>query len=214
MIKAIIFDIGNVVWSYEIPCQQFHHYLAGLLKISSEAYEQKYLEVYQDFETDSLNLLDWCRSINPEIGANQIKFGLKKFLSPTIIKKYSNQQVISLIKILRNKFSIGSLSNGENYFIPYVYHSLDNLFHFQIISSQVGLRKPDPRIYQKIFGKVNCLPKEVVFFDDKPENIDGAQKLGINAYLFTGYNQLFSDLSSHLPGEIISILPTPTAHTR
>ncbi|MFA5828471.1 MAG: HAD-IA family hydrolase [Candidatus Shapirobacteria bacterium] len=214
MIKTIVFDVGNVIWDYEVPCQRFHVNLAKFLNITPATYRREYEKVYQDFETDQLRLLSWCRTFNPNVSQKQLDDILSKFLSPTIYKKYLNRDVVNLIKKLKPYYSLGYLSNGENYYIPYIYRPLNHLFQFHIISCLVGIRKPAPLIYQEIFKYVNCHPNEVIFIDDKPENIAGAKDLGINALLFIGYSQLFSDLSQYLPKEIISTLPAPTVHTK
>jgi len=214
MIKTIVFDIGNVVWNYEPPCLPFHNNLAKLLDISPETYKQEYFKVYQAFETDNLRLLSWCQRFNPKINQDQINALLHQFLSPATHKKYLNQDVVNLIKNLKCNYTIGYLSNGENYFIPFVYHPLDYLFHFQLISSQIGFRKPGPLAYREIFKHVNCQPQEVVYIDDKQENIIGAKNIGLNAILFTGYQPLLADLSLYLPKKDIFISPTPTVHTK
>lgn len=214
MIKTIVFDIGNVVWNYESPCQRFHDNLASLLNLTPQVYKQEYLHVYHQFETNHRTLLSWCQTFNPKIDQLQLDSLLSCFLSPDIIQKYLNHDVVGLIKNLKKTNTVGYLSNGENYFIPYVYHPLDPFFHFGIVSAQVGLRKPNPLIYQEIFKHVDCKPNEVVFIDDKPENITGSKNLNINALLFTGYNQLLKDLSLYLPKNILLNAPTPTAHTK
>jgi len=199
MIKTIVFDIGNVVWNYEPPFLPFHHNLALLLNISSQTYQQEYLRVYQKFQTNHLRLLSWCQMFNPKIDQELLDDLLSRFLSPDIIQKYLNHDVVNLIQNLKKTHIVGYLSNGENYLIPYVYRHLDPFFHFGIVSSQVGLRKPDPLIYQEIFKYTDCQHGEVVFVDDKSENITSVKNLGINSILFTDYKQLLADLSLYLP---------------
>jgi len=214
MIKTIVFDIGDVVWNYQVPCRALHDNFAKLLRLTPDAYRQEYLKVYRDFETDKKQLLSWCQSFVSEATQKEIDDILLRFLSPTIFDKYLNHNVVDLIKKLKNIYTVGYLSNGENYFIPYVYRPLDPLFHFCLVSSRISLRKPDPLSYQEIYKHVDCLPKEIVFVDDKPENIAGAQSLGINSILFTDHEKLLHDLSSYLPVEVASILPAPTVRTK
>jgi HAD superfamily hydrolase (TIGR01509 family) len=52
-----------------------------------------------------------------------------------------------------------------------------------IYSYEVGLAKPDPRVYQLLCDRLSVSPGEVVFLADRPENVDGACEVGIHALL-------------------------------
>lgn len=53
-----------------------------------------------------------------------------------------------------------------------------------IVSYQVGLKKPDRKIYEILIDKYNINPSSAVFYDDKPENIQAAKEVGLNAVIF------------------------------
>lgn len=53
-----------------------------------------------------------------------------------------------------------------------------------IVSYQVGLKKPDRKIYEILIDKYNINPSSAVFYDDKPENIQAAKEVGLNAVVF------------------------------
>ena len=48
----------------------------------------------------------------------------------------------------------------------------------------LGLLKPDPRIYESMREKLGCAFGEILFIDDKPANVEAAKALGINALVF------------------------------
>ena len=60
---------------------------------------------------------------------------------------------------------------------------LDN-FEVQIWSCEHGIIKPDPAIYQLCLKQLNCEPRRVLFFDDRPRNVEAAQASGMEAYVF------------------------------
>lgn len=60
---------------------------------------------------------------------------------------------------------------------------LDELFDDVVDSSDVGLRKPDPRIYQLSLDRLGVRADRAVFIDDAPGNVDAATLLGIAAVL-------------------------------
>ncbi len=52
-------------------------------------------------------------------------------------------------------------------------------------SSEVGVRKPDPRVFEVTAERLGCRPEELLFFDDTPDNVAGAAAAGMTAALFT-----------------------------
>jgi putative hydrolase of the HAD superfamily len=59
--------------------------------------------------------------------------------------------------------------------------------HFQrtAFSCFLGSAKPDPGTYLAVLELLGARPPEVIFFDDRPENVASAAALGIRAILFT-----------------------------
>ena len=55
-----------------------------------------------------------------------------------------------------------------------------NEFDDMIISGKVGLKKPDKKIYQLALKKFDCILSQTLFIDDRPENTEAAQNLGMN----------------------------------
>jgi len=58
---------------------------------------------------------------------------------------------------------------------------LDELFDVVIDSSEVGVRKPDRRIYELALRELGAVdPTRSVFLDDYPGNVDAARRLGMH----------------------------------
>jgi epoxide hydrolase-like predicted phosphatase len=66
------------------------------------------------------------------------------------------------------------------------YARLDELFDTWVISSEVGLRKPDPAIYELAAERLGLPPKTCVFVDDLPGNLKPARALGMATVLHRG----------------------------
>lgn len=60
-----------------------------------------------------------------------------------------------------------------------------NWFDGAVISGQINMVKPDPRIYQHLLEKFQLDPRKTIFIDDLPANIEAAKKFGIEGILFT-----------------------------
>ncbi len=58
-----------------------------------------------------------------------------------------------------------------------------------VVSSDVKLLKPDPRIYQILLERYHLVPEETVFFDDNEINVQAAIACGIHAQVFQNVNR-------------------------
>jgi epoxide hydrolase-like predicted phosphatase len=66
------------------------------------------------------------------------------------------------------------------------YGALDELFDAWVISSEVGLRKPDPAVYALAAERLGLAPDACVFVDDLPGNLKPARALGMATVLHRG----------------------------
>ena len=60
---------------------------------------------------------------------------------------------------------------------------VDELFPVVVDSSEVGMRKPDPRIYELTCERVGVRPAAAVFLDDNEDNVAAAAGIGIETVL-------------------------------
>jgi putative hydrolase of the HAD superfamily len=63
---------------------------------------------------------------------------------------------------------------------------LDDYFDEVLVSYEVGYTKPDPRIYELCLSRLGVPAPQALFVDDRPENVEGARRLGIETVLFGG----------------------------
>ena len=59
---------------------------------------------------------------------------------------------------------------------------------------KIGSEKPDPIAYQVMLQALELPAKEVIFVDDRLENIEAAQRLGLDAILFESTEQMRQEL--------------------
>jgi putative hydrolase of the HAD superfamily len=61
---------------------------------------------------------------------------------------------------------------------------LDRLVDFMVISAEVGVRKPDPRIFREALRRAGVRPEEALHVGDLPdEDVEGARRAGVRAVL-------------------------------
>ncbi|HTU29998.1 MAG TPA: HAD family phosphatase [Solirubrobacteraceae bacterium] len=75
------------------------------------------------------------------------------------------------------------------------------LFDVVIDSSELGVRKPDPRIYQATLAALGVAPESAVFIDDLQINCEAAAGLGMRAVWFQETEQAITDVEAALDGD-------------
>ena len=75
---------------------------------------------------------------------------------------------------------------------------IDDAFHHLFISSEIGLMKPDPEIYELVLEQIGFEASETVFVDDFIDNIAGAKEAGMHGILFENPEQVKADLNKLL----------------
>ena len=70
---------------------------------------------------------------------------------------------------------------------------IEELIETIVISSEVGIAKPDPRVYKIVLERLGVDPSETLMIDDNPINVDGATFVGMQGLLFRSYAQLRAD---------------------
>ena len=84
------------------------------------------------------------------------------------------------LDLKKKQIPIYVLSNfpGKQFDIYMSKNKFLNNFDDMIISGKVGLKKPDPRIYELAKKNFDCQPQSTLFIDDRPENTSAAQEQG------------------------------------
>lgn len=108
--------------------------------------------------------------------------------------------LVAYIRSLRPRYKTGLLSNAWDDLrqeLETKYQILD-AFDVVIISAEVGLVKPDPRIYRLAAERLGVAPAESVFIDDFPVNVEAARAAGLHAIRFQNTPQAIADLEALL----------------
>lgn len=107
--------------------------------------------------------------------------------------------LLAYLRGLRRKCKVGLISNAWSGLRPWIVsREYDDAFDAMIISAEVGMAKPDPRIYQLALEKLGIAASESVFVDDFPENVKGARAVGMQAIHFTQPEQALKELKQLL----------------
>ena len=90
------------------------------------------------------------------------------------------------------------LSDNVEERVDYLESTYGFLHRFEdgVFSHRVGLRKPDPRMYELVLQKASHSAEHCVFIDDKPQMLEPAVKIGMSVIPFETPNQVERDLKS------------------
>jgi FMN phosphatase YigB (HAD superfamily) len=69
-------------------------------------------------------------------------------------------------------------------------YAFPGLVRGAILSHELGLRKPDPKIYRKALELSSTAPEETVFIDDLKPNVEAARRVGLQAIRYRGADDL------------------------
>jgi putative hydrolase of the HAD superfamily len=100
----------------------------------------------------------------------------------------------------------GLLSNSWD--MTYPWADLDPLLDVKIVSGDVGLRKPDPAIYEMAGAELGVPLTQCAFVDDIERNVEAANALGMYAVLHTDLATTLAALVARVP-ELAPYLPEP-----
>ncbi len=98
----------------------------------------------------------------------------------------TNTVLLDFLRGLRPERRVGLISNAWAGLRQWITgQGYADVFDEMIISAEVGLLKPDARIYQLALQRLGARPEESVFLDDVLANVEGAQAVGMAGLHFT-----------------------------
>jgi putative hydrolase of the HAD superfamily len=96
-----------------------------------------------------------------------------------------DRQLLNFLRSLRGKIQTGLISNAWSDLRDYLTREkMIDVFDHIIISAEVGVAKPDPKIFQIALEKAGVSAGEAVFVDDFYANIEGCEKIGMRGIHF------------------------------
>lgn len=175
-IKGIVFDIGGVV------VKQFNKEVEWLKKLFPNTDYTSFLkELTEGRKDENLFWEEMCR----EHGLTYDDEFRGKWKEIYLESNPICEKVIEAIKGFRERnLKIYALSN--TILSHYLINEERGLFCFDgmVHSHQVGMSKPAPEIYTKLLEITGLNPEELLFVDDKKENVRAGQEAGMHAFLW------------------------------
>lgn len=117
------------------------------------------------------------------------------FRDPKSISMPKRPEMVDLLyRIRQNGYKVFFLSDMIDATYNYLRDILED-FDGGVFSYQEHVRKPNVKIFEILINRYNLDVAEIIFFDDKPSNVDAAKSLGMQAVVFTNINDVLNALS-------------------
>lgn len=201
MINTIIFDFGDVFINLEkeASIEEFKklglHGLNEDLLVHNDLFEKGKISELQFIETflkyiQNADILEVRKAWNATIG----DFPLYR---------------LEFLQLLSSKYRLFLLTNTDTIHIDCFEHKVGISFYSDFYSCfekvyyshEMGMRKPDPEIFATLIRKHDLSPKRTLFIDDKKDNTDVAELLGLHVWNLQVGKEDVVDLfeQKHLP---------------
>lgn len=178
MIRAIIFDFFDVFRTdgYNRWLKQHGYVREGAYLEASEKHDRGEYSDKQFFQAIADASGETAEQVEKELEAdNEL-----------------NEPLVGYLGTLHGRYKLALLSNSASEYLrdELARYDLEKYFDEIVISSEVGLIKPEPEVFEHIMQKLGVRPEECIFTDDNPKNTDAAQKLGIHGIVYTSVPEL------------------------
>jgi putative hydrolase of the HAD superfamily len=181
--KAVIFDFGGVILTS--PFEAFARYEqdnglpAGFLRDlnARNTHDNAWARLERsevDLDGFARLFAEEARAAGHEVDGREVLGLLVGELRPEMVTALRRCHERLSTAMLTNNFVLGDRANAGG---PMA--EVFGLFDVVVESSQVGLRKPDPAIYQLVCERLGVAPDEAVFLDDLGMNLKPARAMGM-----------------------------------
>ncbi len=203
-IRAVLWDFGGVVLSS--PFEAFNAYEAeiGLPRdfIRRINAVNPDTNAWALMERAEVSLDEFARLFEIEAQVQGHKVSGQRILG--LLSGKVRPEMVEALKRVKTRYRIACITNnmplGEG---PAMMRSADKatqvaeimtLFEYVVESSKLGMRKPDPRIYQHACKLLGVEPQECVYLDDLGINLKPARALGMQTIKVNSADQALSEL--------------------
>ncbi|MGI8806188.1 MAG: HAD family hydrolase [Thermoleophilaceae bacterium] len=204
--RAVISDFGGVLTTPLIESFAAYQRRSG---ITPEALGQAMVRITEadgrhplhELELGRVTEDDFLRRLERELRGDVT---LHEFRETYFEALNPNQEMIALMRDLRGRgLRMALLTNNVREWEPHwraLLPDIDETFEIVVDSAFVGMRKPDPEIYELTIERLGdgLRADECVFIDDVEVNCDAARGLGMRAIQFHDTRQAAAELEAAL----------------
>lgn len=188
MIKAVIFDCYGVLTTGK--------WQAFWSSLPSSKQQEEARKLNRAYDGGYIGRADFFAQLS-----NLTNITEEKISQELLNDQYEkNIQLLELIKSLKYNYKISILSNIATNWIKeeFLTAGEQKLFNDMLFSFEVGITKPDPRIFKLACARLGVAPEECVLVDDIARYCSAAEALGMKAVVYQNFEQFRSELEEVL----------------
>jgi len=194
---VILFDVGGVLltngWDTTERALAIEHF-----QLDMPGFEARHHATYPSWERGAITLQDYLDFV---VFDQPRSFSSDEFFAFILAQsKVLPDSGLGTLQELAasNRCMIGALNNEARETNKYRFETFALFKYFKVALSScyLGLRKPDAVIYQAALDILGRPAYRVLFIDDRPENVEGAVKSGMEGIRFVGEKKLREDLAA------------------
>jgi putative hydrolase of the HAD superfamily len=183
MIKAVFFDLGGVILRTEFQAPRQH--LAERLGMEYEDLVKLVFDSPSSLRSSRGEISDvehWTEVVKRlKRPAAEMQAIRDEFFAGDVV----DREIVEYLRSLRPRYFVGLISNSWPDLRDYIARQgFNDAFDHMVISGEVGVMKPEARIYQIALEQAGVKPGEAVFVDDMHANIEGCEKVGMRGIHF------------------------------
>ena len=196
-IRAVFIDFGGVIMRTEDKGPRAR--LAERLGMTSRDLEKIFFESEssQRASTGEIPEETHWQTVSKTLGVSRPE--AEKITAEFFSGDRADTTLLDFLRSLRPERKVGLISNAWSGLRAFITsQKFDDVFDEMIISAEVGLVKPDARIYRLALHKLDVQPEELVFLDDVLVNVEAARSIGMSAIQFTQPEKALEELKQFL----------------
>lgn len=187
MIKAVIFDLNGIFIMSEKLGDRFERDFG----ISTSVFLPRLFEIMANVRLPKAKpAFSYWEPLFKEWG---VSLSENEFWDYWFSGEKESSRMIEYAKLLKEKgIKIFVLSNNFKERATFYGHYpwMHDLVGKAYFSWQTGFIKPDKRAWKLVLYENNLKGEECIYFDDKVENVEASNQLGIKSFLFTTEDEL------------------------
>lgn len=207
-VSAVLFDFGKVLSGP--PSASVWATMQEVSGLSADALDRVYWLPRDEYDRGGLNSESYWNEVAREAGTT-FDAPTRNRLTALDVELWTemNEPMLAWVHLLhRAGIRTGILSNIGDAMAAGIRAKFDWIgrFHHTVWSHELLLRKPDPAIYAAAAEGLGVPPPEILFLDDRSENIDAALKFGMQALRYTDHASFERDMQARGFGSLL--MPT------
>lgn len=192
--RAVGFDYGGVIAGITGP--EFERRASRLLNVDIQIFKDTYFKFNHLLNNNIISTEDFWKKLTAELERENKYEALMDFIK-NLPTHEINKKILELSdKLKSNGYKTGLLSNNTIEAANKI-NGLKLTDHFDavVVSAEIGVSKPDPKIFEIFIERLGIEAKELVYVDDTEKSLSTSKEIGYTPILFTNYKSLLNDLA-------------------